>query len=32
MGAALAIIMMIIVTVVALIYMWGARKATDRIA
>jgi len=32
MGAALAIIMMIIVTVAALIYMWGVRKATDRIA
>jgi spermidine/putrescine transport system permease protein len=32
MGAALAIIMMIIVTVAALIYMWVARKATDRIA
>jgi len=31
MGSALAIIMMIIVTVVALIYMWAARKATDRI-
>lgn len=30
MGAALAIIMMIIVTVAALVYMWVARKATDR--
>jgi spermidine/putrescine transport system permease protein len=31
MGSTLAIIMMIIVTVAALIYMWAARKAMDRI-
>lgn len=32
MGAALSIIMLIIVTVASLVYMWVARKATDRIA
>jgi spermidine/putrescine transport system permease protein len=32
MGAALAVSMMITVTVVALVYMWVTRKATERIA
>ncbi|MCZ6862692.1 MAG: ABC transporter permease [Alphaproteobacteria bacterium] len=32
MGAALAVIMMITVTVVSLVYMWVTRKATERIA
>ena len=32
MGAALAVSMMITVTVVSLVYMWVARKATERIA
>ncbi len=32
MGAALAVGMMITVTVIALVYMWVTRKATERIA